>query len=321
MLFRKTRSLCSLASRMSRIFVISDIHVDIPENLRLVESWSASDYRHDVLIVAGDVTDNMSLLKTVLQSLTEKFFKVCFVPGNHDLWVRQTQDAYHHENSISKFHAIVALCDTIGVHTRPIKVQCCDNTPAWVVPIYSWYAQPEGDDAEKSLYVARDSEDVGMSKKIWMDNHLCKWPSLQGTVAQYFAKLSEEFVNRSYDAPVISFSHFLPRVDLIPASDEEIKRVQEERKLLNLPALDNPRAQGSQLIQFNFTRFAGSKIIDEQIRRLGSKVHVHGHQHRNRDRVIEEVRYVSFCLGYPRERSMGVIWGLPEGWGPRQIWP
>ena len=72
---------------MSRIFVISDIHVDIPENLRLVESWSASDYRHDVLIVAGDVTDNMSLLKTVLQSLTEKFFKVCFVPGTLALLV------------------------------------------------------------------------------------------------------------------------------------------------------------------------------------------------------------------------------------------
>ena len=66
---------------MSRIFAISDIHVDIPENLHLVESWSASDYRNDVLIVAGDVTDNLSLLKTVLQSLTQKFLKVCYVPG------------------------------------------------------------------------------------------------------------------------------------------------------------------------------------------------------------------------------------------------
>ena len=66
---------------MSRIFAISDIHVDIPENLRLVESWSASEYRNDVLIVAGDVTDNLSLLKTVLQSLTQKFLKVCYVPG------------------------------------------------------------------------------------------------------------------------------------------------------------------------------------------------------------------------------------------------
>ena len=81
MSFTTSRVLCSLTSRMSRIFAISDIHVDIPENLRLVESWSASEYRNDVLIVAGDVTDNLSLLKTVLQSLTQKFLKVCYVPG------------------------------------------------------------------------------------------------------------------------------------------------------------------------------------------------------------------------------------------------
>lgn len=73
--------LCSLTLTMARIFAVSDIHVDIPENFRLVESWSARDYKNDVLIVAGDVTDNMSLLKTVLQSLAEKFHKVCYVPG------------------------------------------------------------------------------------------------------------------------------------------------------------------------------------------------------------------------------------------------
>ena len=66
---------------MSRIFAISDIHVDIPENLRLVNSWSDADFKNDVLILAGDVTDNLSLLKTVLTSLNQKFSKVCYVPG------------------------------------------------------------------------------------------------------------------------------------------------------------------------------------------------------------------------------------------------
>ena len=82
MLLRDKRWLSSLTSTMSRIFAISDIHVDVQENLCLVESWSASDYKNDVLIVAGDVTDNTSLLKTVLKSLAEKFCKVCYVPGN-----------------------------------------------------------------------------------------------------------------------------------------------------------------------------------------------------------------------------------------------
>ena len=81
MLCEDRKGLSSLTQMMSRIFAISDIHVDIKENLRLVESWSGTDFRNDVLIVAGDVTDNTSLLKTVLKSLVEKFSKVCYVPG------------------------------------------------------------------------------------------------------------------------------------------------------------------------------------------------------------------------------------------------
>lgn len=319
MLLAKSRYFSSSALEMSRIFAISDIHVDIPENLRLVNSWTDTDFKNDVLIVAGDVTDDLSLLKTVLTSLTQKFLKVCYVPGNHELWIRQVENTYCHNNSIDKFHAILTLCDSIGVHTKPIKVQCYNDTAAWVVPIFSWYAKPE-DDLYNSLFVGRDTEDAELSNKVWMDNHLCKWPVLEGSVAQYFAKLNKDILTRDYDAPIISFSHFLPRVELIPASEEDIERVQDERKKLHLPQLDNPKAQGSQ-IQFNFTRFAGCKTIEEQIRKIGSKVHLHGHQHRNRDRVIDEVRYVSFCLGYPRERSMGVIWGLSEKKGPRQIWP
>lgn len=319
MLCEDRKGLSSLTQMMSRIFAISDIHVDIKENLRLVESWSGSDFRNDVLIVAGDVTDNTSLLKTVLKSLVEKFSKVCYVPGNHELWIRQTEDASCYEDSIGKFHSIREICETIGVHTRPTKVQCCNDNAAWIVPMFSWYAKPE-DDFENSLYVAGEMEDAELSNKIWMDNHMCKWPSLKETVSQYFANLNEEFLTQSYDAPVISFSHFLPRQDLISASEEDIMKVDEERRKLTLPALDNPRAQGSQ-IQFNFTRFAGSKSIEKQIRRLGSKVHVYGHQHRNRDRVIDDVRYISFCLGYPRERSKGYIWGFSDGFTPPQIWP
>jgi len=69
---------------------------------------------------------------------------------------------------------------------------------------------------------------------------------------------------------------------------------------------------------FNFSRVAGSAGLEEQIRRLGSSVHVYGHQHRNRHRLIDGVLYVSHCLGYPRERERGQIRGLGDG--PKMIW-
>ena len=98
-------------------------------------------------------------------------------------------------------------------------------------------------------------------------------------------------VERAYDAPVISFSHFLPRRDLI------FSTLAERAALPRPPRDEHPR--------FNFSRVAGSAGIEAQIRRLGSTIHVYGHQHRNRDRAVDGVRYVSHCLGYPSSPEVG----------------
>ena len=235
--------------------------------------------------------------------------------GNHELWIN---DKTTEEDSIKKFHAIISLCDSIGVNTRPMKVHCLHGQDVWVVPLFSWYSDPEKE-AKETLYVSRESEDVELTQQAWMDNHRCRWPEKRNIPAKYFANLNEEFI-KVYDSPVISFSHFVPRLDLISTTDTEMERVQAERQKLGLPSMDNPKAQGA-FVKFNFTRYAGSKLIERQIRELGSKVHVYGHQHRNRDRVIDGVRYASYCRGYPREQAMGVVWGFPEDGGPKQIWP
>ncbi|EDO49169.1 predicted protein [Nematostella vectensis] len=306
---------------MSKIFAISDLHVDIPANKRWVECLSSSQFRHDVIIVAGDVTDNMEVLKQVLGNLKMKFREVCYVPGNHELWLRTKQGFVpKYKNSIDKFHDILKLCSSIGVHTKPLKVSNTHSNHVWIVPLFSWYTQPEEHPSD-SLYVARENEDIEFSKKAWMDNHFCVWPDpLDVTPSQFFKNLNKVNISTIYDSPVISFSHFVPRFDLIPASDRDLERVRNERRVLGLGDLENPTAQGSN-IKFNFTRYAGCVSIEAQIRQLGSVMHVFGHQHRNRDCMFDSVRYVSHCLGYPAERDKGLMWGLAEDQGPKQIWP
>ena len=85
-----------------RIFAVSDVHIDYPDNLKWFESLSEVDYTEDVLLLAGDVTHNFENLKAALKQLKDKFLEVLFVPGNHDLWIDQVDQ----ENSLNKFNQI-----------------------------------------------------------------------------------------------------------------------------------------------------------------------------------------------------------------------
>lgn len=67
-----------------KVYAISDLHVDYKENLNWVNSWSRSKYANDCLIVAGDVTDNLALLESVLRTLTHKFSEVFYCPGEYE---------------------------------------------------------------------------------------------------------------------------------------------------------------------------------------------------------------------------------------------
>lgn len=257
-------------------------------------------------------------------------FCAYLLPGNHELWLRRET----HYDSIAKFHDILHLCSTIGVITSPTKVCIRDDADTtdsetdklqsnavWIIPLFSWYAKPE-EDPNDSLYRPPSvslHEDVEFSEQVWMDNHLCKWTTIGGsTASQYFARLNESNVQQTYDAPIISFSHFVPRYDLIRQSDEDIIEVNKFRMAHSLG--EAPQFQGG-ILKFNFTRYAGSQTLERQIRQLKPEVHVYGHQHRNRDRQIDGIRYISHCLGNMKEQKEGWTWGLDEWKGPKLIWP
>lgn len=266
-----------------RLFAISDIHVDYAHNMAWVEGLSNLDYAADTLLLAGDVSHDLDKLSRALEALARKFRNVFFVPGNHDLWLIRTS----YRDSIEKFHDLLDHCTRIGVSSRPERIET-DSGAVWVVPLFSWYKMPE--EGEESLFLPKPGEDPDLD--VWSDNHFTQWTSLpEGQPpADYFLALNHSAVARGYDAPVVSFSHFLPRTDLILNTPEE-------------GPIDDP------LPSFNFSRVAGTKALERQIRHLRSRVHVYGHQHRNRDRTVGGVRYVSHCLGYRVEREKGLVRG------------
>ena len=79
-----------------------------------------------------------------------------------------------------------------------------------------------------------------------------------GTAPQVLGAMNAPCLSRSYDAPVITFSHFLPRPELMPPR-------------FNVGAMSF------------LADAAGSHLIEAQLRALGSMLHVFGHTHVNWD--------------------------------------
>ena len=207
------------------------------------------------------------------------------------LWIRDTNV----DDSLEKLDKVLELCSALEVHTGPFAVE---NSAArvWVVPLLSWYRSEETD--PNTLHISKAGED--WENCPWMDKYLCKWPSTgpeQGAIATTLARLNEPAVERSYDAPVISFSHFLPRQELLFSCPDTAMQFCRDGAVI-------PAYPADPIPTFNFSRVAGCRDIEQQIRKVGSLVHVYGHQHRNRRRLIDGVLYVSNCLGYLHEREV-----------------
>jgi len=61
-----------------RIFAISDIHTDFIKNLDWIQSLAPQEYQNDILIVAGDVSDNLEIIEKTFTILKSKFRYVFF---------------------------------------------------------------------------------------------------------------------------------------------------------------------------------------------------------------------------------------------------
>lgn len=246
-----------------RLFSTSDLHVDFAANLAVVEAISAVDHVDDVLIVAGDVAHRFEVLAQVLESLRARFSCLFFVPGNHDLWVREDGD-----DSIAKFHRILALCDQLGIPMRATAIG-----GYFIIPLFSWYEPGFGQHgaSDPGLEVA------GGIPVRWADRRHCRWPEGMGSPVTYFAGMNESRGSiPTNPGATITFSHFVPRPDLLPGS--------EHLRFKALPQV------------------AGSTSIDKQLRAAGSATHVFGHTHIRCDGQLDGVRYVQHPLAYPRER-------------------
>lgn len=239
-----------------RVFALSDIHVDYDVNLQWVRHLSRVDYVNDVLILAGDVSHRPALLSECLTALAQRFRQVLFVPGNHDLWILDDPDG---GDSFLKFARVRETVLACGASMEPLQWG-----PWFFMPLLGWYDYSFG-------------EPGAQLKQVWADFRACRWPAHMGAadVAARLDALNPHAVAPPPGSRVITFSHFMPRPDLIPAF------VPSQHRMLD-PVL-------------------GSTRLETALRKFRPEIHVYGHSHINRSVMLDGVRYVNNAFGYPQE--------------------
>jgi predicted phosphodiesterase len=240
-----------------RVFAVSDLHVDYEPNREWLGQLSSHDYNDDVLILAGDISDKLALIDECFALLTRRFGAVLYVPGNHDLWIHRS-DA---QDSFEKYIAVRNTATHHGVHLTPFR-----RGDLAIVPLLGWYDYSFGEASD-------------FLKSAWVDYRACRWPDGydDAAITRFFTERNISPSAQELDGAkkIISFSHFLPRIDLMP------DRIPARHRKI-YPVL-------------------GTTVLEKQLRQLGACLHVYGHSHVNRHVTIDEVTYINNAFGYPAE--------------------
>ena len=237
-----------------RIFALSDIHIDYEENRKWISGLSTNDYKNDILVLAGDITDHIYSIEKIFRNLKKIFSEILYVPGNHDLWVQRGETG----DSFEKLKRLGKMSLETGIRMKPYHTNGLS-----IIPLYGWYDYTFGLPSKEII-------------NEWMDYIACKWPAGydEEEITRYFISKNESSLHMT-NKHTISFSHFVPRIDLMPSYIPAAKRAL-------YPVL-------------------GTNLLEDQIRRIGSCIHIYGHTHVNANVVKDGIRYINNAFGYPHE--------------------
>ncbi len=250
-----------------RLLAISDLHAGLAANRAWI--WAVGAHEHDWLIVAGDVCEKTPEFATVLGQLSERFAKVLWTPGNHELWTVEDRGGSRGE---AKYHELVDVCRSLGVVTPedPYPVWSAGGEACVVAPLFLLYDYSFWPGAGTSRDAVAWAAEAGI---LCADEELLRpdpFPTREAwcvaRVAATEARLERECAGRL----TVLVNHF-------PLRYQDVR----------LPRI--PR----------FSVWCGTHRTRDWHRRFRAKVVVTGHLHVRFTSVADGVRFEEVSLGYP----------------------
>lgn len=273
-----------------KLFAISDIHINHAKNREILEQ--IEPHLDDWVIVGGDVGETVDDLAFTLELFSERFEKVIWVPGNHELWTPPSDK--EHLRGMAKYHRLVELCQAYGVLTPedPFVEWPGEGPSAVIAPLfllYDYSFRPDDVPAERALDWAAEAGLVCMDEYLL---HPDPYPGRADLCAARCEEAERRLLAIPADQPTVLVNHFPLRRDLAV-----------------LPAI--PR----------FSIWCGTVRTEDWHVRFRAAAVVYGHLHIPATHHRDGVRFEEVSLGYPKQRRAdrapeGCLRQiLPEPWG------
>jgi 3',5'-cyclic AMP phosphodiesterase CpdA len=273
-----------------RLLAISDLHIGYPENRAYADALSPGD-PGDWLIVAGDVGEVFADVGFVLASLANRFAKVIWTPGNHELWTLPSDPVAL--RGAARYEALVKVCRRFGVVTPEDEFPVWDGPdgPVTVAPLFTLYdysfradGATAGNDPSAAVLAAIDEavSDDGRSAAL---------------AAARKAGIKPVDEGRLHSDPYPSAAAWCR--DLVAATERRLTAVTGPVVLVShWPLVRGPVAE---LRHQAFAPWCGTTLTADWPTRHQTVAAVYGHLHVPRTTGHDGVRFEEVSVGYPRE--------------------
>lgn len=275
-------------SRGAQLLAISDLHVGYAANREIV-SRMRPETDEDWLIVAGDVAEHFGDVLWTLSTLAERFARVLWLPGNHELWTPARDPVTLRGQA--RYDRLVQEIRALGVTTPedPYPIWESPDGPVAICPLfllydYTWRDGTPGA-ASKDAALAY-SRELGVVCSDEMLLHPDPLPGIDDWCRARVAATAARLDALDPDLPTVLANHW-------PLH-------REPTQILHYPS---------------FALWCGTELTEDWHVRYRAVEVVYGHLHIPRVIHRDKVRFTEVSLGYPREWER-----RPAGpQGPRRI--
>lgn len=253
-----------------RLWALSDLHINHRRNREALEKLPA--FPEDWLILGGDVGERPALTEWTLDLMLERFAKVFWVPGNHELWTLDGDT----DVGVERYERLVAACRARGVLTPEDEFVvwrqgAVERIIALCFVLYDYSFRPANIPVERAVeWAVRSGVLCADEQYITPAPYKSKVNWCRDRVDYTEGRLAAA-VAAHPDAKIVLVNHF-------PLREEHVQ-------LWRIP---------------RFSIWCGTKLTEEWHVKYPVETVVYGHLHMRDTKYVDGVRFEEVSLGYPK---------------------